>query len=194
VKRLTIIGTVFALFILNQYLIPQWFVALGIQSMLLYTILGFISMVTIPIIMVLSISEVEMVRYASIALLLTTVAFFVLDVTNVTGKAAGYAYIVLIVSNIALFVTGLVIPEEFYFGRRAGIFLILATFTMFLRYAQPVQILYTLIDEYNVYAQMGWPVRSVFNWVYSGLYLMTFAFELLALDGVLNEKQQIGYK
>lgn len=193
-KRILIASGVLALFLLNQYLLPQWFVELGIDSMILYTILGFISMVTIPIIMVVSIKEVEMVRYASIALLLTTVSFFILDITNVTGAIAGYAYIVLIVSNIALLVTGLVIPEEFYFGRRAGIFLILATITMFLRYAQPVQILYTLIDEYNEYREMGWPTRTIFTWVYSGLYLLTFTFEVLALDGVLNEKQQIGYE
>lgn len=193
-KRLLIFFGVLALFAINQYLLPQLFVQWGIDSLILFTTLGFISMVAIPIIMIISIREVRIVRYASIALLFTTIAFYVLDITNVSGKAAGYAYIVLIVSNVALFVNGLIIPEEFYFGRRAGVFLVLATVTMFLRYAQPVQIVYTLVDEYNQYNEFGWPVGAIFSLIYSGLYMLTFVFELLALDGVLQEKKKIGYK
>lgn len=193
-KRIIISVSLIVFFIVNQFVLPPLMDILNWNNEIIYETLSFLSMVSVPVAILVLLHDIFTLRLASIALLLITIAFYILDLTNVSGPLAGYAYLILVVANIAILVLGLLMQQDLYYGRRAGVFFILLFILIFLRYTPLVTTVYVFLDDHNTMAAAGWNLPRAFSIFYSILYFLTFVVQIATLDAVIEEKVKIGYE
>ncbi len=202
-KRLVFGITFTFIFAFSYWVVPEILVALNLNSDLSYMIVSIVNQLiitSIPVIILLSITEIPLLKIAGFSLLGINVGFLIIEIYAGIGAgtdlstAAGYAYILLVVCNIVLFIAGINIGNEFYFGKRVKTFLVLLTFVIFLRYSPVLTPIFALAEDYNSSTGMAWNLDKIITNIYTALYVFTFALEILALDAVLNEKEELGYE
>lgn len=185
------------IFLLSYFVIPEvlmylnWYV--GIVPMMV-SILNQLVITSIPVLIILSVTEIPLLKIASYALLGINVGFLLIALTQNSGPIAGYSYIFLVLGNITLFVVGLNLGNVFYFGRRVRVFVVILSFVIFFRYSPILQPIYSLIQEYGASNNKPWNVYEMAYKFQSMLFILMFAFEVLTLDAVLDEKEELGYE
>ena len=192
-KRIMLLGTLSVLFVLSHYVFAKIWANFELLPVWIPYILDYLVLVSMPIMMIVAIPIVPRLRTAAIASILITTSFLIIDITNFSGRLAGYALIMLIISNIVLFVASLHIPEEFYFGRRAGLYFSILSGVYFLRYTPIIGVVFAVIDDYYQALGQDWGRYWYTYLLYEGFYIATFIFSLLALYNILVEKEEIGY-
>ena len=191
------------IFAFSYWVVPQILIELNAYNEVSYMILSIVNQLiitSVPVIILLSITEIPLLKVAGYSLLGINTGFLIIDIYAGVSEiadfstAAGSAYILLVICNIGLFVAALNIGNEFYFGRRVKTFLVFLTIVIFLRYSPVLDPLFALAQDYNSNTGQGWDLVGFINNLHVGLYILTFVLEILALDAVLNEKEELGYE
>lgn len=191
------------IFAFTYWVVPQILVELNAYneiSIMIMSIVNQLIITSVPVIILLSITEIPLLKVAGYSLLGINTGFLIIDIyAGVSGiadfsTAAGYAYILLVICNIGLFAAALNIGNEFYFGRRVKVFLVLLTIVIFLRYSPVLDPFFALAQDYNSNTGQGWDLNGFIRNLHVGFYVLTFILEVLALDAVLNEKEELGYE
>ena len=188
------IGIAFTIaFVLTYFVIPEVLINYDLYNGAAITIMNVLNQLvitSIPVIILVSITEIKLLKIAGLTLLGINVGFLMITL----GTLAGYSYLLLVAGNLILFITGLNIGNEFYFGRRVKAFMVILTFVIFLRYSPVLDPLLTLAQDYAAGTGRDWNIPQLYYDLQRILFIMTFVFEVLALDAVLDEKEELGYE
>lgn len=192
------IGIAFTIaFVLTYFVIPEVLIKYDLYNGAAITIMEVLNQLvitSIPVIILISITEIGLLRIAGLTLLGINVGFLMITLSGGQGTLAGYSYLILVAGNLVLFVTGLNIGNEFYFGRRVKVFMVILTFVIFLRYSPVLDPVLTLAQDYAAGTGRTWNIPQLYYDLQRILFISTFVFEVLALDAVLNEKEELGYE
>lgn len=192
------IGIAFTLaFIITYFVIPEVLISRELYYMptpIIMDIVNQLVITSIPVLILISITEIKLLKVSGLSLLGINVGFLVLTLSNGAVPISGYAFLLLVICNLILFISGLNIGNEFYFGRRVKVFMVILTFVIFFRYSPILQPVYNLIQDYGAGTGKPWNVAQLSYNVQRILFIFTFVFEVLALDAVLNEKEELGYE
>lgn len=192
------IGVAFTvIFIITYFVIPEVLINNELYYMptpIIMDVVNQLVITSIPVLILISITEIKLLKLSGLSLLGINVGFLLITLSSGVGPVSGYAYLLLVLCNIILFVSGLNIGNEFYFGRRVKGFMVVLTIVIFLRYSPVLNPVYNLMQDFASGTGRPWNVAQLSYDIHRILFILTFIFEVLSLDAVLNEKEELGYE
>jgi len=180
-KRNVVAVVVLGCFALFHFIAPSILYGLGIYSPFVHASLRFLSFVMIPVFMFFTFPDMWIIKGIAIAIFVATICFFILEAANYPLM---FAFILV---TLFLFGAGLTLKPAQYFKIRVGVFLILATLLLTIKYTNVLYIVFYIIYDYDVGMGTGWDLGNIFSLMSEAVFFGYFLFLFLTLDSMVVE-------